>query len=209
MANKYGKVNLMPKILLLILIILILLVLGAAWFDFLGILDARQTFAPVLKWVGIESSEPVESYADPLLLDKERLEKEQKAVEEQIEQLDARAEKLDQREEELEQRMDELAEREKELEEKEKSFNQRVKIYDNKKANLEQNAAYLNGMPPEKAVEILLGMDDQDMIDVLRTAERVAQEQGTASIVSYWLSLMPAERAATIQRKMAQRPGED
>ena len=49
-------------------------------------------------------------------------------------------------------------------------------------------------------------MDDQDVIDVLRKATEVAQRNGSASLVAYWLSLMPAERAAVIERKMANKP---
>jgi flagellar protein FlbB len=49
-------------------------------------------------------------------------------------------------------------------------------------------------------------MDDQDAIDVFRKTEEIAQAEGTSSIVSYWLSLMPSERAAELQRKRAGRP---
>jgi flagellar protein FlbB len=52
----------------------------------------------------------------------------------------------------------------------------------------------------------MLAMDDQDVIDALRKTEEIAQAEGTTSIVSYWLSLMPPERAAEIQRKMVSRP---
>jgi flagellar protein FlbB len=36
--------------------------------------------------------------------------------------------------------------------------------------------------------------------------ETIAQAEGTNSIVAYWLSLMPAERAVELQRKMTGRP---
>jgi flagellar protein FlbB len=36
--------------------------------------------------------------------------------------------------------------------------------------------------------------------------EEIAQREGTTSIVSYWLSLLPPERAAELQRKMTTRP---
>lgn len=209
MANQFRRVNLIPKIILLFLIILILGVLGVLWFDLgLGILDARQQFAPVLKLVGLEQSPEVASYEDPLLLDKERFIKEKAALAEKSDQLDKMAMEIDEKEKILQQRMDELQEREKDFLEQEKSFNQRLQMYDNKRANLEQNARYLEGMPPENAVGILQGMEDQDMIDVLRTSQRLADLEGRDSIVSYWLSLMPAERAAAIQRKMAERPAD-
>ncbi len=59
---------------------------------------------------------------------------------------------------------------------------------------------------PQRAVDILLAMDDQNIIDVLRKTEELAAAGGTTSMVSYWLSLMPPERAAEIQRKMASKP---
>ena len=49
-------------------------------------------------------------------------------------------------------------------------------------------------------------MDDQDVIDVLRRADEDATALGQTSLVAYWLSLMPPERAAEIQRKMANKP---
>jgi flagellar protein FlbB len=49
-------------------------------------------------------------------------------------------------------------------------------------------------------------MNDQDAIDVLRMTETIAQAEGTTSVVAYWLSLMPPERAAELQRKMTGRP---
>ena len=61
-------------------------------------------------------------------------------------------------------------------------------------------------MTPKAAVNILLAMDDQMVIDVLRKVEEMAAQNGTASMVSYWLSLMPADRAAAIQRKMVVKP---
>jgi len=63
------------------------------------------------------------------------------------------------------------------------------------------------GMPPDKAVKILLAMEDQDVIDLMRVTEELAAEAGEASLVAYWLSLMPADRAAALQRKMARKSG--
>jgi flagellar protein FlbB len=44
------------------------------------------------------------------------------------------------------------------------------------------------------------------VIDILRAVEEKAAATGENSIVSYWLSLMPPDRSAAIQRKMAARP---
>jgi len=100
----------------------------------------------------------------------------------------------------------ELEDQKKAQEEREKTFNSQVRLYDDRKVNIEQIVQNLNGMPPANAVAILEKMDDQDIIDVLRQAEVDAEASGTSSMGSYWLSLMKAERAAEIQRKMANKP---
>jgi len=62
-------------------------------------------------------------------------------------------------------------------------------------------------MPPANSVAILLKMGDQDIIDLLRIVEQQAQKAGTDSVVPLWLSMMPADKAADLQRKMAARAG--
>jgi flagellar protein FlbB len=62
-------------------------------------------------------------------------------------------------------------------------------------------------MPPQDAVAIVASMDDQDAIDVFRKLEEIAAAEGSASIVSYWLSILPdRQRAAELLRKMSARP---
>ena len=92
------------------------------------------------------------------------------------------------------------------LEEREKTFNNEVKKYDDRNVNIEQNAKNLASMRPADAVEILNAMEDQDVIDTLRKVEQLAQAAGKMSQVSNWLSLMPPERVATLQRKMTNKP---
>ncbi len=131
----------------------------------------------------------------------------------QQEELALRMEELDNREKEIQtmeseviQMREALEERENALEDKEKSFNDRLKQYDNRSANLRQASQYYVGMAPKLAVERLLAMEDQDVVDILRVTETIAAEGGNASMVSYWLSLMPAERAADLSRKMLKKP---
>lgn len=197
------------KTIVLIMLIIIMALGGLLWFNYLGFIRMNSIFAPVYKLIGKDpqtsttatSSKPIT--AD---LDQDRINK-------QIEALDIRREEYDRREEEIikkEQLNDqiaaELASREKSQEEREKTFNQTVKQYDDKNVNIEQIAANLNGMRPQAAVDILLAFDDQVVIDVLRKVEEIAKRTGTASMGSYWLSLMPPERAAEIQRKMLSKP---
>ncbi len=196
----------LPKIFGLMILILLLAAGGLVWFDYLGLIQIKERLAPVYNLVGLDAAEQVEEPEEEMLLEQQRLEKRRAALEQREEQLDERAKQLRQKEEEVQQKLETLEEREETLAEKEKSFNERVNQYENKSANLRQSAEYYTGMPPQKAVDRLLEMDDQEVIEILRTAERMAQEAGEQSVVSYWLSLMPPERAARLSRKMIKKP---
>ncbi len=203
---RYGRVGAAPRIMVLMLLVFVLLAGGLLWFDYLGIIDAKDRLAPVLKFVGIRSRSKVESPESEYLLDLERIGKLKEAVELQAEDAKKVDESLKSKEKEIDQKSAEIEERKKAIQDQEKSFNERVRLYDNKKTNIEENAKKLNGMPPAQAVAILLKMDDQDMIDHLRTVELLAKAAGEDSVVAYWLSLMPPERSAVIMRKMAVKP---
>ena len=197
------------KSFVLILIILILISGGLLWFDYLGIIHVKSVFSPVYKLLGKEPQTSVTStQSDPLTanLDEDRLNKQLQAIDIRMEELDKRESDLEASEKQNAQVAAELAEREKNQEEREKTFNLTVKKYDDKEVNIEQIANNLNGMRPEAAVAILVAMDDQIVIDVLRKVEEMAKENGSASMGSYWLSLMPSDRAADIQRKMISKP---
>jgi flagellar protein FlbB len=134
-------------------------------------------------------------------------------MDKQIQALDIREEEIVNRgneivlrEAEVKQKLETLAEQEKSLADREKSFNDRLKEYEDRDRNLRQASAYFTGMPPQDAVDRLLGMIDQDIIDIFRITELIAQEADTDSIVSYWFSLMPADRAADLNRKMLKKP---
>ena len=198
------------KSILLIILIIILVLFGTLWFDYLGIIHAKKSFAPLFKLVGLA---PQTSLTDsnPKQLVEADLDNDRFAK--RLEALEIRSEELHKRESDVKLAEDanaqvalELEDKEKTLEEREKTFNNLVKKYDDRSVNIEQIVANLNGMPPKNAVAILVAMDDQDVIDVLRKADEVAAASGQASTVAYWLSLMPGERAAEIQRKMANKP---
>jgi flagellar protein FlbB len=195
------------RIFVLFLLIAALGLGGVLWFDYLGLLDAKETFAPALRLVGIRPPTKVEDLESPVVLDIERTKKQWEALELKREELDARETALDEQEQEIVQMLDALEEEKKALEEREKTFNDLVNRYENRDTNLRQIAAYLEGMPPEAAVERILKMDDQDAIDLLRTSQKRADESGETSIVAYWMTLMPPERAAQLKRKMLLKPG--
>jgi flagellar protein FlbB len=204
----YGTVGSGVRIFVLILLILVLLLGGFVWFDYLGIMDAKETLRPVLSLVGLGAPTPIEDTESATLLDDERFSKREEALLLREEDLDKREELVVQKEAEVQQKVESLAEREKGLEEQEKSFNERVKEYDNKNANIRQAALYYTNMPPKDAVARLEKMQDQDVIDILRMIQRIADEQKTDSVVAYYLSLFPADRAAELNRKMIKKPEE-
>ena len=177
-------------ILLLILLILALALGGVIWFDYLGFMDARKLASPVMSLLRINQPEPLENVDDTGFLDQERLKMQQEELSLRMEELDNREKQIETMESELTQMREALEERENALSDKEKSFNDRLKQYENRNANLRQASEYFVGMNPELAVERLLEMEDQDIIDVLRMTEAIAREEGAASMVAYWLSLI-------------------
>lgn len=197
------------KCIVLLLLIIILSLGGLLWFDFLGIVNMKGLFAPVYKIFkkAPQTSTTVVSVnqLNPNL-DQDRLDKQREALVIFEQELEAREATLVAFEEQNQQLAMELADRERNQSEREKTFNNTVKRYDDIEVNVEQIAANLNGMAPNNAVGILVAMDDQTVIDVLRKCDEIALRDGSSSLVSYWLSLMPAERAAEIQRKMISKP---
>jgi flagellar protein FlbB len=197
------------RIIVLLLLIVVLALGGLVWFDYLNVIDAKTILAPVISRIpffGDTRTQPEIQGDEILNLDAERLAIRLEALDLRNMEMDTRQQGLDSRYGEIEQMAQELEERQKALDERENSFNALTEEAEIKERNVEQNARYLTGMPPERAVGIITAMDDQDAIDVFRKTEEIAQAEGTTSIVSYWLSLMESERAAELQRKMAGRP---
>lgn len=204
--TKYGMVGTAPRIVVLILALIVLVFSGFIWFDFLGLIDVKDTFAPVLGWVGIRPRTKIEFPQAPDLLDQQRLAQQWEALDLREEALVKAEDALDLREAELVQMMEKVQEQQKVVEEKEKSFNARTKQYENRNANLREASLLFVSMPPAEAVARLVEMEDQDIIDILRMTDDVAEAAGENSVSSYWLQLMPAERSARIQEKMIDKP---
>lgn len=198
------------KTIVLLFLVIILILMGLVWFDYLGVIQAKTLFAPVYRLLGLQtqtaSSVNSVSSVPYIDLDSERLAKRLEALDLRTQELDKREETIQQKENENLQISQELEDLRISQEEREKTFNNTVKKYDDREVNIVQNARNLMGMVPQNAVNILLAMDDQDMIDTLRKVDEIAAAAGTDSVVSYWLSLMPAERVAQIQRKMTNKP---
>ncbi len=205
-----GKGKTIGKVIAMLLLIVILILGGLLWFDYLGVINAKESFAPIYNLLGLDVQKSVSvTEVDNTLvanLEDDRFAK-------RMESLDILSQELDQREENvtLEEKQNlqiasELDEMKKSLEAQQVTFNKEVKKYDDRNVNIEQNAKDLASMKPTDAVEILNAMDDQDIIDTLRKVNEIAEAEGAMSQVSNWLSMMPADRVAEIQRKMTSKP---
>jgi flagellar protein FlbB len=202
-VTEFGEVNPGVRIIVLLLLVVVLTLGGVVWFDYLGIVDVKSVFAPAYRLFGIPGGAQAVSADDPNLLDRERLAKQADALAIRREDQDKREGDLAKKEKELGQLAEDLKDREQAAEAKEKAFNERVKAFENRRVNLVQNSRYLTSMPPKNAVDILLKMEDQDVIDVFRITEQEAARSGEDSPVAFWISQMPADVGARLQRKMA------
>lgn len=203
----FGKRRIFGRVVVMLIMILALAIGGLFWFDYLGVVDAKSFFAPALRLAGIPTRTGSALPADsPTLLEDERFAKQLDAVDAMRQELSEREKAAAERQAAVEAMAQEIDDRAKTLDERENSFRQMAERYENRRANIEQNARYLTGMPPADAVKILEASDDQTVIDVLRAVEEIAAKTGEASVVSYWLSLLPADRSATLQRKMNAKP---
>ena len=210
MARGSGGIG---KSIFLLILIIILVLGGLLWFDYLGVIHAKKVFAPVYKLVGLTPQTSVSATSSKPLtadLDEDRLAKAYEAIEIQRQELDKRETDIAQVEEQNEAIAKELEDRKNSQDEREKTFNNQVKKYDDRNKNIEVITNYLNNMPPQDAVAILLKSDDQDIIDILRKADEVANANKTVSMSSTWLMYMKKAgeeaRASEISRKMANKP---
>jgi len=198
------------RIIFLLILIISLLIGGLIWLDFLGIIEGRERLNSITALFSTRSRGTLDQLDSPLLLDADRLNKERQFIVIERRKIERSHEELDLREARIRQMESEMLEKETFLEERQNSLIEAIRQYDNKVAQLEQSARYMMGMPPEDAVAIMNEYDLKDLVDLLRTSERIAQEAGEESLVAHWLSLMTdRQRAAEIQRLMVEKPGFD
>ena len=205
------------RVIVLIFLILILAGGGILWFDYLNVIDAKHVLGPVfdtLRGVPVigrfipkgEGRTQLPTGEELLNLDVERFAVRLEALELRNMELDKQEQDIQNRRGQIEQMAQELEERQKALDERENSLNALASDAEIKDRTVERNAINLTNMPPQRAVGILAAMDDQDVIDVFRKTDQLAEASGSSSIVPYWLSLMDPQRAAELSRKMVSRP---
>jgi flagellar protein FlbB len=181
---------------------------GILWFDYLNLIDAKTTLAPLYRFIGREGRTGGDLGPDDFInLDAERLAMRLAAEALRELDMDKREDEITSKIAELEQMAQELEERQKALKKKKKSINDMLLNAENKDRNVEGISQQLTNMQPERAVAIISAMNDQNAIDVLRKTEEITQRNGTGSLVPFWRQLMAATpegaaRAAELQRKM-------
>jgi flagellar protein FlbB len=202
----YSRVGAGPKIFGLTLLVVILGVGGALWFDFLGLVDVTGFFAPALRWVGLQPREDTTEADDPLLLEGSRLQKREDALALREDEITQRTSGLETLEGELQLLADQLEERETELDDRENSVSERLRQVENERAALVKLSGYLTNMPPADAVAQMVNYTDDLLLDVLLVTDDLAQESGRASLVPFWLSKLPADRAAAVGERLSLLP---
>jgi len=200
------------RVIVLLLLVAVLAAGSIIWFDYLNVIDAKTVLAPLYRFIGREGrSQPKTAPEEFLNLDAERLMVRLEALELEKMELNNVRQELDARNGQIEQMAQELEERQKALEEQENSIKAMLADVEDKEKNIETVARNLTNMEPGRAVGIISAMNDQDVLDVLRKTDELAQAAGTASLVPFWLQLMAATpegaaRAAELNRKMVGRP---
>jgi flagellar protein FlbB len=195
------------RIIVLLVLILALAGGGLVWFDYLGVVNVKTVLAPLFGLIGRQG--PTQDKLGPddfLNLDAERLAVRLEAEALRELEMDKQETDIASRKDELEQMAQELEQQRQALDDRENSINAGLKDAEIQDRNIEGIAQWLNNMAPERAVAIIEQMNDQQAIDVLRKTDEVAQRAGTGSIVPYWMSLLPPQRAAELQRQIAIRP---
>jgi flagellar protein FlbB len=204
MAGGSGNLG---KIIGLLILIILLAGAGVFWFDYLNVIDAKTILAPIYRIFGMEGRTQQELPVGGMLnLNDERYAVAFEALELQKMEMERWETDITNRQGQIEQMAQELEERQKALEDQEKSLIAGLTEAENRDRNVEQIARYLINQPPQAAAGILVAMDDQDIINVLRKTDEIAQAEESASIVPFWLTLLPSERAAELMRKMGARP---
>ena len=201
--------NNIGKTIILLFLIIILILAGLVWFDYLSVIQVKSVFAPVYRLFGLQTQTSTSATGTAPLeadLDNDRFQKRLESLTLKEEELNQRETQLAQAEALNQQTAQELENRRVAQEEREITFNSTVSQYDGRQLNIVTNVQNLNNMPPQNAVDILVAMDDQDVIDILRMADQIAEEAGSVSLASTWLMMMPADRAAQVQRKMLSKP---
>ncbi|MCL2026101.1 MAG: hypothetical protein FWG92_04770 [Leptospirales bacterium] len=189
------------KILYLVILIFFIAVSGVMWLDYIGLVDLSGK-------MGFLRGKPelvIDAAGDePTLIDREKLAKEQQALVSREEELNKRETLLKEKENEFLAEQEKLAEQKRGLEIEQKKLADQKNEHAGYEKNIRVLANKIANMPPEESVQIMTGWDDPTIIDVLRQMDVDADTEGSTSITSYLITLMPREKASRIMYLMTQ-----
>lgn len=193
------------QILILLLLIVIASMGALIAFDYLGLIHLNflkrnyvdPRFTQRVDLTGID------------LLDSERLYKIWGSMDEWESELKAEAENLSLKDKEVEEKMALLTTETDAFKKEQENWAARQRDSESREQKFYDITVNLLGMPPETAVKSLEKMADYDVIEILKSADKIAEERNQGSMSSYWLSLMEPEKVAAINRKRLQTPAEE
>lgn len=193
------------QILILVLLIVIAGMGALIAFDYLGLIHLNflkrnyvdPRFTQRVDLTGVD------------LLDSERLYKIWGSMDEWESELKAEAENLALKDKELEEKMALLTTETDAFKKEQDNWTSRQRDSESRERKFYDITVNLLGMPPETAVKSLEKMADYDVIEILKSADKIAEERNQGSMSSYWLSLMEPEKVAAINRKRLQTPSEE
>lgn len=183
-------------------VLLLNLFLVAILFYVLDVTGA-YTFGNFLASVGLKDGETIK-IEDRFLLEQEELKKQWLSLSLKEKEYGDRLNMMKKEDQKLKDKETQLLGVEKQLKEREKKTAQNELEKIKRSERVKQVAEQLMNMPPKDAVPRLEEQsDDLLVIDILQAMDAIAIDQGKRSIVPYLLSLMKKDRAAAVQRKMA------
>jgi hypothetical protein len=196
------KVSDKSKLLYLLLMIIFLLGVGGFWLDYIGLIKMDRIFP----FLASKESQSVLYAGDdePSLMKLEEFEKEKDKLKERIADLDRREAMLGENEKRQLSDKDKIEEMRKGIELEKKRLNDEKNKNNGYKKNVADLAGKIQSMLPAEAVQIMVKWDDPLIIDVLRQIDENALAEGSQSVSSYLISLMPKDKASRVMYLMTQ-----
>jgi hypothetical protein len=186
------------RVFFLLLINLILVFLSLYILDFLQIIDYRQ----ILSRVPLLRQAYVTRVEDPFLWERMILQKQEELLNEKVRNYEAQLAQMVELKLQLDQEWEKLAEEKQNVQNMIDNFNmerQQEQTYDQKVLEV---AMQIKNMPPAVAVKVIEKQDDLMIADIFRALEKIAEDEGTGSVVPGITRLMDPEQLARVQRKM-------
>ena len=169
---------------------------------------------------GEKSEKVVMKKEEPLLLERENLEKAKKSLKDREQLLKTRELALAETQKHFDEMLLQLKKKADQLNEKENAMKTAEVAKNDRNKNIQKLAERFSNMPPAEAVKIIVGLDSLLIIDIFREMDKRSAEAGQQSSVPYYLSLIASDdkaqggqvnpkKAQEISRLLAKNPAEE